>query len=100
VFVCEVEEGGKFSIELHPELSTFRHEPDLFDELTGAFGSLEARYASTTAEQNLGASPVAAHGFQADDAANLRAASDSLGVSIALNSGTPFATEYYAIRDS
>ena len=33
VFVCEVQEGSKFSIELHPELSIFRHEPDLFDEL-------------------------------------------------------------------
>jgi hypothetical protein len=29
VFICEVEEGSKLSIELHPELSTFWYEPDL-----------------------------------------------------------------------
>jgi len=42
VFVCEVEEGCKLPIKLHPELSIFRHQPDLFDELTDAFSGLEA----------------------------------------------------------
>ena len=42
MFICEVEEGSKLSVKLHPELSIFRHEPDLFDELTDTFGRLEA----------------------------------------------------------
>ena len=42
MFVCEVEEGSKLAIELHPELSIVRHEPDLLDELTDTLGGLEA----------------------------------------------------------
>jgi hypothetical protein len=42
VSICQAKEGGKLAIELHPELSIFRYEPDLFDELTNAFGGLEA----------------------------------------------------------
>jgi hypothetical protein len=42
VSICEVKEGCKLSIELDPELSISRYEPDLFDEFTDAFGGLEA----------------------------------------------------------
>jgi hypothetical protein len=42
VSICEVKEGSKLSIELDPELSILRHEPDLVDELADAFGGLEA----------------------------------------------------------
>jgi hypothetical protein len=42
VFVCEVEEGCKLAIKLHPELSILWLEPDLFDELTDAFRGLQA----------------------------------------------------------
>ena len=40
--ICQVKKGSKLPIELHPELSVHRHEPDLFDELSDAFSSLEA----------------------------------------------------------
>ena len=42
VLICEVKEGSKLPIELHPKPSVFRYKPDLFDELTDAFGGLEA----------------------------------------------------------
>ena len=42
MFVCKVNEGCKLAIKLHSKLSILRHEPDLFDELTNAFGGLEA----------------------------------------------------------
>jgi hypothetical protein len=42
VFICQVNKGRKLPIELHPKLPVFRHEPDLVDELSNAFGGLEA----------------------------------------------------------
>jgi hypothetical protein len=42
VFVCQAKEGSKLPIELHPVFPIFRHEPDLVDQLTKAFGGLEA----------------------------------------------------------
>jgi hypothetical protein len=42
VFVCEVDKGCKLAIELHPQLSIFRHESDLFDELSEAFRGFQS----------------------------------------------------------
>ena len=36
MFVCKVNKGCKLAIELDPELSIIRHEPDLVDELPDA----------------------------------------------------------------
>ena len=40
--ICEVKEGSKLAIELDPKLSICRPEPDLFVELSDAFGGLDA----------------------------------------------------------
>ena len=44
VAVCKPKKGSKLAIELDPELSIVRHEPDLVDQLADAFDGLCARH--------------------------------------------------------
>ncbi len=41
-FVCELEEGREFAVELDPQRAVERHESDLIDQIPDRLGGFEA----------------------------------------------------------